>query len=344
MERPLSLAHKALNYSRMSPDQGSLLLAAEGLKKSYADTGKSVLNGVDLQLKAGESLAILGYSGEGKTTLLRLLAGLLSPDRGSIQFKGLPLPGPNEKLVPGHEEIRLVYQHFGLDHSLNVGQNLRHRMLGFKPEVIEKRSRRLLKWCMLDKLESQAIELLSGGEKQRLALARALADYPELLLLDEPFSSIDIPLRLHFKRGLAQFSKEDGFSMILVTHDYQDAFQLADQIMVLHKGKIIRTGTPRAIYEQPRHKVVAELLGAINLVKEGNSWIWIKEERIQLKARGKGWQGTIHAKMYLGDFIQYRIKNPQGEELTVISKDRDYESGRSVSLEWPASAIARLEA
>ena len=327
----------------MRPDSEDFLLLARNLKKSYAATEKKVLNGVDIRLKKGESLAILGYSGEGKTTLLRLLAGLLSPDGGSIHFKGEPLPGPDEKLVPGHEDIRLVYQHFGLDHSLTVGQNLRHRMLGFKPEVIEKRSRRLLKWCLLDKLENQAIELLSGGEKQRLALARALADYPELLLLDEPFSSIDIPLRLHFKRGLAQFAIEDGFSMILVTHDYQDAFQLADHIMVLHKGKIIRMGTPRDIYEQPGHKVVAELLGAINLMKENGQWIWIKEERIQLKARGKGWEGVIHSKMYLGDFIQYRVKNSRGEELTVMSKDRDYEPGRSVSLEWAAHAVARLE-
>lgn len=327
----------------MRPDSEDFLLLARDLKKSYPATEKKVLNGVDIRLKKGESLAILGYSGEGKTTLLRLLAGLLSPDGGSIHFKGEPLPGPDEKLVPGHEDIRLVYQHYGLDHSLTVGQNLRHRMLGFKPEVIEKRSKRLLKWCLLDKLENQAIELLSGGEKQRLALARALADYPELLLLDEPFSSIDIPLRLHFKRGLAQFAIEDGFSMILVTHDYQDAFQLADHIMVLHKGKIIRMGTPRDIYEQPGHKVVAELLGAINLMKENGQWIWIKEERIQLKARGKGWEGVIHSKMYLGDFIQYRVKNSRGEELTVMSKDRDYEPGRSVSLEWAAHAVARLE-
>lgn len=328
----------------MKPEKEDWLLDARGISKSFEASGKKVLKGVDIRLKHGESLAILGYSGEGKTTLLRLLAGLLSPDSGSIHFKGNALPGPDEKLVPGHEDIRLVYQHFGLDHNLSVGQNLRHRMLGFKPEVIEKRSRRLLKWCLLDKLENQAIELLSGGEKQRLALARALADYPELLLLDEPFSSIDIPLRLHFKRGLAQFAKEDGFSMILVTHDYQDAFQLADQIMVLHKGKIIRSGTPREIYEQPGHKVVAELLGAINLIKEGKDWMWIKEERIQLKARGKGWEGVIHSKMYLGDFIQYRVKNSRGEELTVMSKDRDYEPGRSVSLEWPDHAIARLEA
>lgn len=328
----------------MKPEREQFLLNARGISKSFEASGKKVLKGVDIRLKHGESLAILGYSGEGKTTLLRLLAGLLSPDSGSIHFKGKALPGPDEKLVPGHEDIRLVYQHFGLDHRLSVGQNLRHRMLGFKPEVIEKRSRRLLKWCLLDKLENQAIELLSGGEKQRLALARALADYPELLLLDEPFSSIDIPLKLHFKRGLAQFAKEDGFSMILVTHDYQDAFQLADQIMVLHKGKIIRSGTPREIYEQPGHKVVAELLGAINLIKEGKDWMWIKEERIQLKARGKGWEGVIHSKMYLGDFIQYRVKNSQGEELTVMSKDRDYEPGRSVSLEWPDHAVAKLEA
>jgi ABC-type Fe3+/spermidine/putrescine transport system ATPase subunit len=328
----------------MKPDTPMPLLDAKGLQKSFTKNGTKVLNGVDIRLYPGESLAILGYSGEGKTTLLQLLGGLLEPDKGAIFFKGLPLPGPGEKLVPGHEDIRLVYQHFGLDHRLSVGQNLRHRMLGFKPEVVEKRSRRLLKWCQLDQLEDQPIELLSGGEKQRLALARALADYPEVLLLDEPFSSIDIPLRLHFKRGLAQFAKEDGFSMILVTHDYQDAFQLANKIMVLHKGSIIRTGTPREIYEDPGHKVVAELLGAINLIKEGKEWIWIKEERIQLKARGKGWQGTIHSKMYLGDFIQYRVMNTKGQELTVMSKDRDYEPGRTVSLEWSDHAIARLQA
>jgi ABC-type Fe3+/spermidine/putrescine transport system ATPase subunit len=317
------------------------LLQVNAISKGY-EASKPVLQDISLEVRKGESVAILGYSGAGKTTLLRLLGGLLEPDSGQVHFRGAKLPGPAEKLVPGHPDIRLVYQHFGLDHNLSVEQNLKHRMLGFKPEIIEKRCKKLLRWCMLDHLADRAVEWLSGGEKQRLALARAMADYPEVLLLDEPFSNIDLPLRLHFKRGLARFAKEDGFTMIMVTHDYQDAFQLADRIIVIAKGRLLRTGTPREIYEQPQYKVVAELLGAINIIKQEEQWFWLKEEHIQLKSRGKGWQGKIVGKIYLGDFMQYRIENEAGMELTAHVRDRDYPIGRSVSLAWEPSAMTPL--
>ncbi len=320
------------------------LLKVSNISKSYGASKTRVLNEVSFELHKGESLAILGYSGEGKTTLLNLIAGLLDADEGEIWLHEDKILGPSDKLVPGHEDIRLVFQHYGLDPNLSVEQNLMHRMLGFKPEVKKKRTQKLLKWCLLDHLADKRVELLSGGEKQRLALARAVADFPSLLLLDEPFSSIDLPLRIRFKQGLRNMAVSDGFAMIMVTHDYQDAFYLADKILIIKDGKIIRTGSPEEIYLDPQVEDVALLLGARNILKTKNNSqkIWIKEELIQLKARGKGWQGIIVGKIFLGDFFEYIVENEREEHLIVRSKDRDYAIGRKVSLEWREEATAIL--
>lgn len=324
---------------------GNSLLKVSNISKSYNVGGAKVLDGLSFQLNKGESLAILGYSGEGKTTLLNLIAGLLDADAGEIWLGDDKILGPADKLVPGHEEIRLVYQHYGLDPNLTVEQNLMHRMLGFKPEVKKKRAQKLLKWCLLDHLKEKRVELLSGGEKQRLALARAVADFPSLLLLDEPFSSIDLPLRMRFKQGLKAMAASDGFAMIMVTHDYQDAFYLADKLLIIKDGQIIRIGSPEEIYIDPQSEDVALLLGARNILPTDKKAekVWIKEELIQLKARGKGWQGTIIDKIFLGDFFEYIVENEQKEQLIVRSKDRDYAIGRKVSLEWREEAIALLK-
>jgi len=320
------------------------LLKLNNISKSYSTNKKKVLNQVSFKLNKGESLAILGYSGEGKTTMLNLIAGLLDADEGEIWLGDDKILGPSDKLVPGHEEIRLVYQHYGLDPNLTVEQNLMHRMLGFKPEVKKKRTLKLLKWCLLDHLADKRVELLSGGEKQRLALGRAVADFPSLLLLDEPFSSIDLPLRMRFKQGLKAMAASDGFAMIMVTHDYQDAFYLADKLLILKDGKIIRTGSPEEIYLDPQREDVALLLGARNILSTKNKAekVWIKEELIQLKARGKGWQGQIADKIFLGDFFEYIVENEQGDQLIVRSKDRDYAIGRKVSLDWREESTAIL--
>ena len=320
------------------------LLKVNNISKSYHASGAKVLDGLSFQLNRGESLAILGYSGEGKTTLLNLIAGLLDADAGEIWLGDDKILGPEDKLVPGHEEIRLVFQHYGLDPNLSVEQNLMHRMLGFKPEVKKKRTHKLLKWCLLDHLAGKRVELLSGGEKQRLALARAVADFPSLLLLDEPFSSIDLPLRMRFKQGLKAMAASDGFAMIMVTHDYQDAFYLADKLLIIKNGKIIRTGSPEEIYLDPQSEDVALLLGARNILPTNRKAekVWIKEELIQLKARGKGWQGAIVDKIFLGDFFEYIVENEKKDQLIVRSKDRDYAIGRKVSLEWREDATATL--
>jgi ABC-type sulfate/molybdate transport systems ATPase subunit len=318
------------------------LLQVKNIHKAYPDAEREVLSGINFQVQKGESLAILGYSGEGKTTLLHILAGMLDAEEGEVLLDGKKVLGPADKLVPGHADIRLVYQHYGLDHSLTVKQNIAHRMLGFKPEIIEKRGKKLMKWCMLEHVAEQRVEKLSGGEKQRLALARAVADYPMLLLLDEPFSNIDLTLRNRFKQSLKEMAIEDGFSMIMVTHDYQDAFFLADKLLVLKNGKIIREGSPEEVYKNPQKEDVALLLGAQNILGKGKNKRWVKEESIRMKAYGKGLPGTILSKTFMGDWIEYRVQTNDWGVLVLKSGDRDYAKGKYVVLEWEPDAEAQL--
>ena len=224
------------------------------------------LDDVSLSIAPGEFLALLGPSGSGKTTLLRILAGLDYPDAGSVLRDGENFLAAQAR----ERKIGLVFQHYALFRHLTVAENvafgLRVRARKLRPAkaVITQRVEQLLKRVQLDGFGQRYPAQLSGGQRQRVALARALAVEPDLLLLDEPFGALDAQVRVTLRRWLRELHEEMGLTTVFVTHDQEEALELADRIAVMNRGRIEQVGTPEEIYRQPATPFVCEFIGKVN--------------------------------------------------------------------------------
>ena len=229
-------------------------------------TGIPALDDVSLAIAPGEFLALLGSSGSGKTTLLRILAGLDYPDAGTVQLDGRDFLAAEAR----ERKVGLVFQHYALFRHLTVAENvafgLRVRARKSRPSNadINRRVEQLLKRVQLDGYGRRYPAQLSGGQRQRVALARALAVEPSLLLLDEPFGALDAQVRVTLRRWLRELHEELGLTTVFVTHDQEEALELADRIAVMNHGCIEQVGTPEAIYQQPATPFVCEFIGKMN--------------------------------------------------------------------------------
>lgn len=236
------------------------------LSKRYA--GIAALDGVDLDVEAGELVALLGPSGSGKTTLLRVIAGLLHPDAGQVLF------GRDDatRLSLRERNVGFVFQHYALFKHMTVAENvafgLRSRPRSRRPDkaTIARRVEELLGLIQLPDFGKRYPEQLSGGQKQRVALARALAIDPTVLLLDEPFGALDAKVRVELRRWLRQLHERTGQTTLFVTHDQEEALELADRIVVLREGRIEQVGTPDQIYSEPASAYVFDFIGRANVL------------------------------------------------------------------------------
>jgi sulfate transport system ATP-binding protein len=224
--------------------------------------GHTVLNDVNLTVREGELLALLGPSGSGKTTLLRLIAGLDQPDSGSIAIGGIEATQAH----PAARGVGFVFQHYALFRHMNVFENIAFplRIRKAPKAEVNVKVAELLKLIQLETLAGRYPAQLSGGQRQRVALARALASQPRVLLLDEPFGALDAVVRRDLRRWLRQLHEEMHITTIFVTHDQEEAFDLADRIVIMNGGKICQQGAPLDIYQQPADVFVHEFLGESN--------------------------------------------------------------------------------
>jgi len=226
------------------------------------------LKDVTLTVPSGELVALLGPSGSGKTTLLRIIAGLELPDNGSGPMM---FDGENINRCPISERgVGFVFQHYALFHHMNVFENIafglkvRPKKLRPSKKFIESKVNELLKLIHLGGLSNRYPHQLSGGQRQRVALARALAVEPQVLLLDEPFGALDAKVRFELRRWLRRLHDEIGVTSVFVTHDQDEALDLADRVSVLNQGKIEQVGTPYEIFHQPKTEFVLNFLGNVN--------------------------------------------------------------------------------
>jgi sulfate/thiosulfate transport system ATP-binding protein len=224
------------------------------------------LRGVSLTVEDGEFIALLGPSGSGKTTLLRILAGLDFPDSGTLRFGGESV----DHVSVRERQVGFVFQHYALFRHMTVFENvafgLRVKPRAERPDEAEIR-RRVLELLRLVQLEPQGHRYpsqLSGGQRQRVALARALAIEPRFLLLDEPFGALDAKVRKELRRWLRRLHDDMGLTSVFVTHDQEEALELADRVVVMSEGRIEQVGTPRAVYDDPATPFVYEFLGNAN--------------------------------------------------------------------------------
>ncbi len=243
-----------------SPAIGAALKVS-GVVKRFGRS--AALEGADVEVREGEILALLGPSGSGKTTLLRIIAGLEQPDAGTVTFQGRDLLS----IPPRHRRIGMVFQHYALFRHMTAAQNiafgLKAKPRAERPtgKAIAERVQALLERVQLGEMAKRFPAQLSGGQRQRVALARALAIQPDLLLLDEPFGALDAKVRVELRGWVRQLQGELNLTTVFVTHDQEEALELADRVAVMRLGKVVQTGSPSELYASPADPFVFEFLG-----------------------------------------------------------------------------------
>ena len=238
------------------------IIEIKNVCKSFGD--KDVLKDINLYINQGEFLTLLGPSGCGKTTLLRMIAGFLQPDSGSILLDGKDLEGTS----PYERPLNTVFQRYALFPHLDVYDNIAFglKLKKVPREEIDKRVRRVLKLVAMSDYEDRDVETLSGGQQQRIAIARAIVNQPKVLLLDEPLAALDLKMRKDMQIELKEMHKQLGITFIYVTHDQEEALTLSDTVVVMNEGRIQQIGTPTDIYNEPVNSFVADFIGESNIL------------------------------------------------------------------------------
>jgi putative spermidine/putrescine transport system ATP-binding protein len=253
----------AFRSSLQNSAERSERLLLDGVSKRFGAV--TALETMTLDVHPGELLALLGPSGCGKTTTLRLIAGFDQPDTGMVNIGGRDITN----LPPDKRGLGMVFQNYSLFPHLSVGANIGFglRMAGTPKSEIAARVKKMLETIRLPGIEARNIAQLSGGQQQRIALARALITNPSVLLLDEPLGALDKNLREGMQFELRQIQSELGITSVMVTHDQEEALTMSDRVVVMDRGRILQTGSPRDVYEQPRTRFVAEFLGTANVIE-----------------------------------------------------------------------------
>jgi ABC-type sugar transport system ATPase subunit len=235
------------------------LLKLSGISKQ--ERSDSILINISFQQEALNKMAIVGETGSGKSTLLKIIAGFIQPDSGEVFFEGEKVKGPLDQLIPGHPGIAYLSQHFELRNNYWVEE-----VLLYTNKQTEEAAQKLFKICRIDHLLKRRTNQLSGGEKQRIALAKLLLTSPKLLLLDEPFSNLDMIHSNIIRSVIHDISTELKISCILVSHDPLDILSWADEVLIMKDGQIVQSGSPVEVYRHPLNEYAAGLLGPYNLL------------------------------------------------------------------------------
>jgi len=244
----------------MTTSASTSTLEIRSLAKSFGTT--PVIGGLDLDIANGGTTAVVGPSGCGKTTLLRIIAGFEEPDSGTVAIGGSIVAGAGRSVPPHKRAVGYVTQDGALFPHLSVGENIAYGLGSLRVRAVRERVEQLLATVSLDPtLAQRRPDELSGGQQQRVALARALARKPALMLLDEPFSSLDARLRATTRNSVAQTLRQAAVATLLVTHDQQEALSIADQVAVMLDGRFTQLGSPREVYLRPCDRATAEFLG-----------------------------------------------------------------------------------
>lgn len=320
--------------------------------------GFTALDNVNLEVKTGELIALLGPSGSGKTTLLRIIAGLEFPDSGSVLLNGQETQDQHIK----ERHVGFVFQHYALFKHMTVFENvafgLRVRPKNIRPanSEIRKKVMELLSLVHLDAFHDRFPSQLSGGQRQRIALARALAVEPRLLLLDEPFGALDAKVRKELRRWMRRLHDDIQITSIFVTHDQEEAMEVADRVVVMSNGKIEQVGTPEEVYQHPANAFVYDFLGNYNEfagIKDSNGDVHLADFD-SLKSEATAVSGKpvkifarpheiyITKKKESGQFIEAIVEhiNPAG---SLVKIDLERKGGQLIQAEIPKNIITTLD-
>jgi iron(III) transport system ATP-binding protein len=298
-----------------------MTITAHHLTKSFV-SGARVVDDVSFSIQPGEMFFLLGPSGCGKTTVLRMLAGFVTPDSGDILFDQKRM----NQVAPQNRNTAMVFQNYALWPHLTIYDNVAYgpRAKKLDAKSVDQRVTEALRVVRLEELVQRKPAQLSGGQQQRVALARSLAAEPDLILLDEPLSNLDARLRLELREELSRIHRTTGTTSLYVTHDQEEALSMADRIAVMNQGRIEQIGTPREIYEQPVSEFVARFIGEINILgadsplaaKLGgtpNQRVGFRPESARLS--NKGIAVIVKQSTYLGSKTALLVETETGETL-----------------------------
>lgn len=286
--------------------------------------------------------AVIGASGSGKSTLLKLIYGLLEPSSGEVRYRGWLVPSPKDKLIPGHDAMRLVSQGFDdLNFYAKVWDNVASQLSNTDLPRKHSRTQAVLETLQIAHLAQKRIADLSGGEKQRVAIARALINDPEVLLMDEPFNQVDAAFRDELQQNIRQIVRDTDLTVVLVSHDPAEVLALADHLIVMREGKIIEAGQPAELYQSPQKSYTAKLLAKSNILSQDQALllgistlapqIGIHQENITLeKHRDTGF--SVRDILFRGSYHELMVGNDQLSLHIVVPLNRNFHIGDPVKV------------
>jgi putative spermidine/putrescine transport system ATP-binding protein len=331
-------------------------ISVRSLTKRYGDV--VAVDGVDLDIAAGEFFTMLGPSGSGKTTTLRMIAGFEMPDEGTIELAGEDV----SRLPPYDRPVNTVFQDYALFPHMSVQENVEYGLMVKKIRKGDRRSRaaEALAMVRLGGFGERKPAQLSGGQRQRVALARAIVNRPRVLLLDEPLGALDLKLRQEMQIELKAIQREVGITFVYVTHDQEEALTMSDRLAVFNQGRIEQIGPPAEVYEHPQSEFIAGFVGVSNVIERDGRRYTVRPEKINILLDGELPQagshverGVVHDVQYVGPVTRYHVRLESGGELQVLAQNLEEGSsevlearGRTVSLEWrpeQESVISELE-
>lgn len=309
-----------------------MFLEIKGLSKKYDK--KIVVNTVDISLKEGKILCVLGPSGCGKSTILKMVGGFVKPDSGSIILDGKDIT----RLEAQDRQTATVFQSYGLFPNMTVLENVSY---GLKFRYKDKKKIKEAALDMIERVglksyEKKPVTNLSGGEQQRVALARSLVIKPKLLLLDEPLSNLDAKLRVQMQEEIKSLQREFKITTIFVTHDQSEAFSLADEVVLMNKGEISQTGSPESLYNEPENEFALNFIGQANIIDKK----YVRPEMICFSDKGRN--ALIKDIVFKGSFYELYLGTEDGLNLKmqVLNRKDEYKIGDTLRVEYKLEEIS----
>lgn len=317
------------------------ILALKDLRKSFGET--EVLKGINIEITKGEFITLLGSSGCGKTTTLRVIAGLEGPDSGQVILNGKDITA----CLPEKRNVNMVFQNYALFPHMTVEKNIAYglKIKRLPKQEIACKVKEVLQMVQLEGFEKRRTDELSGGQKQRVAIARAVVNQPEVLLLDEPLGALDLKLRRQMQQELKKLQQRLGITFIYITHDQEEAINMSDRIAVMRNGVFEQIGTPNEIYYHPRTSYVADFVGNANIFRKDGKTYAVRSENVLLENEQECvLEAVVKEKSFAGGQLRIVFELNDGQQITAARYGIDYaiEAGSRHCIGWRAEHAAEV--
>lgn len=311
----------------------NIILQLKNIRKSFGES--QVLDGVTLEIQAGEFVTLLGASGCGKTTTLRIIAGLEMPDAGQVVLEGRDIT----KLEPNRRPVNMVFQNYALFPHMNVAENIGYglKIKKVPKNIIAEKTEEMLRLVQLEGYGKRMPDKLSGGQRQRVAIARAVVNEPKVLLLDEPLGALDLKLRRQMQLELKRLQKQLGITFIYITHDQEEAINMSDRIAVMNGGILEQVGTPNEIYYHPETSYVADFVGNANIFREGGLTYAVRMENVLMGDEKECVrEASVVEKSFAGGQLRVVFRLEDGQQVTASRYGIDTElmEGAKCRIGW----------